>query len=197
VAAPARVVGVGAEDGARRAAQLVELAVGGELGRRLLAVVVAVEGDAAQLPVRVPAARDADRAAVAVGLLAHEHRLGAGIAARVLARDAVAVAALVDAVVLLELAVLVVAHAPLNTPALQLLLAHDRPPSPSRQRISPVLPAVVLPLSGLTCWPFSSQLWTATPARRRRRRARDEQVRAAHRGDCAAGQRAGRRRRAL
>src|SRR6185436_17295179 len=36
------------------------------------------------------------------------------------------------------------------------------PPSPSRQRIRPVLPAVVLPLLGLTCCPFSSQLSTAS-----------------------------------
>jgi hypothetical protein len=68
-----------------------------------------VEGDAAQLPARVPAARDADGAAVAIGLLAHEDRLAPAFAARVLARHAVAVAALVDAVLLLELAVPVVA----------------------------------------------------------------------------------------
>src|SRR4029450_2850272 len=35
------------------------------------------------------------------------------------------------------------------------------PPSPSRQRISPVLPSVAVPLLGLTCWPFSSHTWTA------------------------------------
>ena len=189
VPAPARVVGVGAEHRARRAAQLVELAVGGEVGRCQLAVVVAVERHAAQLSVRVPGACDAHGPAVAVGLLANEHRLGTAFAARVLAGDAVAVAALVDAVLLLELAVVVVADRALEDAALQLLLAHDRPAFAvaAAHQTRPAGGAVAV--VGVDV--LAVQL--AALDRQRRRGGDDgeggEDVRGTHRDDCAAGRR--------
>jgi hypothetical protein len=131
VATPLRVVRVGAEQRARPAAQLRQLALGRELGRRLLAVVV-VEADPAQLPARVPGARQADGAAVAVGGFAHEDgraawpsRIGRG--KRELAGAAVAIAALVDVVLALQDAVLEVAHDAHEDALVQLLLAHHRP----------------------------------------------------------------------
>src|SRR5678815_3453682 len=45
------------------------------------------------------------------------------------------------------------------------------PPSPSRQRIRPVLPSVVAPLLGLTCWLLSSHTWTASAGDRWQRAA--------------------------
>src|SRR5450432_674629 len=53
----------------------------------------------------------------------------------------------------------------MKTPPFSSCSRSSGPPSPSRQRIRPVLPCVMLPLSGLTCWPFSSQLWTACAGR--------------------------------
>ena len=124
MAAGGLVVEVAAEDGARCATQLVELALRIELGVGLLAFFVTVEGDPAQGAGRVPAAHQADGAPVAIGFLAHQHVLAAGLRARPLAIQPVAVAALVDLVFLLELAVLEVAHHAHELAVLQLLLAH-------------------------------------------------------------------------
>src|SRR5665213_3010566 len=52
----------------------------------------------------------------------------------------------------------------MNLPCCSSCSRRIMPASPSRQRIRPVLPSVVEPLSGLIGWPFSSQACTAKAA---------------------------------
>jgi hypothetical protein len=142
VAAPAGIVGIAAENGAWRAAQIGELPLRRELGARQLAAGIVVKADPLQLAVRMPGADQADRAAVAIGFLAHQHgRAGVG-RARPLARRAVAVAALVDAVFALKGAVLEVAGDAHEDAVLQLLLAHDRAAFAIATAHRPLLPWV-------------------------------------------------------